>query len=510
MKDERLDILFSAYVDGVLAPGEKLELDEQLRSSASARRAFWDHSRMHSVIHEVEQRNALTEPEEIEEHPHPHAWNPVGYLRSRWQRSWWPIGISGVAWIILAAFFAQSMIAKKAALPKRVYVGELSHELNAVWAADSESIAAHQPVPLGTLHLRSGTVEIALVKGVLLAVQGPAKFEFHSPDRLALTEGRLCATVLGQAHGFTVETPSAKIVDLGTRFGVQVDANGVTEAHVFEGKIDVTSDRIVPKNKAQKRFTENNAVRIDPVKKNVLMLRSDAGRFPHPEHLTDNLLADSSFDSGIEPAPDGLPAKFGAWGGDYCCLTGVELGIAPQSGAAMLRFLRGDNTRTNGETHPNSELWQLVDLRPHKKQMSGGRVEAELSCHFNHAAGELGSGQRFGMNVFAFRGKLGDPDALWAKRNTTALGHAHAEMLTDDAPATWQRLDAKMPLPADADFLIVQIYAGSRDGLTADRPQLSGNYADNAQLRLRFAMQPARLAITGTGVRVPAAGDARR
>jgi len=95
MKDERLDILLSAYVDGVLAPGEKLELDEQLRSSASARRAFWDHSRMHSVIHEVEQRNALTEPEEIEEHPHPHAWNPVGYLRSHWQRSWWPIAISG-------------------------------------------------------------------------------------------------------------------------------------------------------------------------------------------------------------------------------------------------------------------------------------------------------------------------------------------------------------------------------------------------------------------------------
>ena len=510
MKDERLDILLSAYVDGVLAPGEKLELDEQLRSSASARRAFWDHSRMHSVIHEVEQRNALTEPEEIEEHPHPHAWNPVGYLRSHWQRSWWPIAISGVAWIILAAFFAQSMIAQKTAVPRRVFVGELSHELDAVWAGDSEAIAARQPVPLGTLHLQSGTVEIALVNGVLLAVQGPAKFEFHSPDRLALTEGRLSATVLGQAHGFTVETPAAKVVDLGTRFGVQADANGVTEVHVFEGKIDVTFDKVVQKIKAPKRLTENNAVRIDPVKKTVLAFKSDPSRFPQPEHLTDNLLADSSFESGTEPAPDGLPTKFGAWGGDYCCLTSVELGIAPQSGRAMLRFLRGDNTRTNGETHPNSELWQLVDLRTHKKPMSAGRVEAELSCHFNRAAGDIGSGQRFGMNVFAFRGKLGDPDALWARRSTTALGHAHAEMLTDDAPATWQRLDAKMPLPADADFLIVQIYAGSRDGLSAEQPQLSGNYADNAQLRLRFAMQPAKLAKTGTSARPPVTGEEKR
>ncbi len=485
MKDERLNVLLSAYLDGALAPDEKLELEGQLRSSASARTEFWDHARMHAVLHEVEQRHAIDHPEDADETKR-RGESPVDFLRSRWRPSWLPIALSAVAWLILAAFLVRNMAQQKAVAPKRVYVGELRHDLDAVWAGDSPQIAVHQPLKVETLHLQSGAVEIALVSGALIAIQGPAKFEFRSADRIVLVQGRIGVTAPSQARGFTVETPSLKVVDRGTRFGVSVDADGVAEAEVFEGKVDVFPNRdVVKKSTGPQRITENHAVRVDPAKKEMLAIKSDPNRFPQPERLTDNLLNDPSFEAGADPAPDGLPSKFGEWGGDFCHVTGAELGIQPQTGKAMLRFLRGDNTRSNGETHPNSELWQMIDLRPHKKLMAKARVEAELSCYFNHVAGEPGSSQRFGMNVFAFRGTPGDPDELWARRNKVAVGRAHAEMLTDDMPATWQRLDGKMPVPAGADFLIVQIYASNREGLTAEQPVLVGNYADSAMLRLR-------------------------
>jgi hypothetical protein len=472
----------------VLAPEEKLELEGELRTSAAARREFWAYTRMHAVVHEVEKRNALIVPEESDEYQPERDSTLLDFLRSCWRPKSLPIALSGVAWIILAAFLAQNFLKQKTATPKRQFVGELRHDLEAEWAGDSPTIDVHQPVQAETLHLKSGAVEIALVNGIIIAIQGPAKFEFLSADRLVLKQGRVCANVPREARGFTVETPASTVVDRGTRFGVRVEENGVTEADVFEGKIDVSPDKsAIKKQTSPQRITDNQAVLIDPVKKSMLVLKSDPNRFPQPERLTDNLLADPDFESGIEPAPDGLPTKFGQWGGDFCHLTGMEMGIQPQSGRSMLRFLRGDNTRSNGETHPNSELWQIVDLRPYKKLMASGRVDAELSCYFNRVAGEDGSAQRFGMNMFAFRGALGDPDSLWARRNKAAVGSAHPEMITDDTPATWQRLEAKMPLPADADFLIVQIYAGSVDGLTAEQPVLAGTYADSAVLRLRVA-----------------------
>ncbi|MCG8617652.1 MAG: FecR family protein, partial [Desulfobacterales bacterium] len=42
-----------------------------------------------------------------------------------------------------------------------------------------------------------------------------------------------------EAYRFTVNTPTAKVVDLGTEFGVEVAENGATRATVFDGKIEL-------------------------------------------------------------------------------------------------------------------------------------------------------------------------------------------------------------------------------------------------------------------------------
>src|SRR5690606_19090519 len=60
---------------------------------------------------------------------------------------------------------------------------------------------------------------------------------FESAMKLHLPFGRLAAEVPPSAKGFTVVTPTGNAIDLGTRFGVDVPAQGHAEIHVFEGEV---------------------------------------------------------------------------------------------------------------------------------------------------------------------------------------------------------------------------------------------------------------------------------
>ena len=87
------------------------------------------------------------------------------------------------------------------------------------------------------LSLKSGLAQLTFESGAKLILQGPAEFLVRSEMQGTLEVGKLSAVVPQQAHGFTVRTPSAEIVDLGTEFGVEVDEDSHTEVHVFEGEV---------------------------------------------------------------------------------------------------------------------------------------------------------------------------------------------------------------------------------------------------------------------------------
>ena len=91
-----------------------------------------------------------------------------------------------------------------------------------------------------TLVIDEGLVEIQFADGARTVLEGPATFVIRGRNAGSLTLGRLAAVVPPEARGFAVETPSARVVDLGTEFGVWVDDRGRVEAHVFGGQIGVT------------------------------------------------------------------------------------------------------------------------------------------------------------------------------------------------------------------------------------------------------------------------------
>jgi hypothetical protein len=98
--------------------------------------------------------------------------------------------------------------------------------------------------------LKQGIVRIAFDGGAEAVLEAPAVIKLQGSDRMSLYSGRLYAVVPGPAAGFIVDTPSARIVDLGTEFGVDVDAADIVRTEVYKGRVAMRlgSDKAISKD----------------------------------------------------------------------------------------------------------------------------------------------------------------------------------------------------------------------------------------------------------------------
>jgi len=94
-----------------------------------------------------------------------------------------------------------------------------------------------------------GLATIQFDSGAEVVLEAPARLTLVDPMNCILAHGTAVAEVGDSAKGFTIRTPSARVIDHGTRFAVNVDpASGATQTQVFDGLVEVepsgTSGRI--------------------------------------------------------------------------------------------------------------------------------------------------------------------------------------------------------------------------------------------------------------------------
>lgn len=107
-----------------------------------------------------------------------------------------------------------------------------------LWQNPNGSYAVASHVRSGqTLALERGQIELTYESGAKLMLTGPTEFLVERKGG-KLRRGELVARVPQAGHGFTIETPYGKVIDLGTEFGVVVDDFGVSQVSVFEGKVE--------------------------------------------------------------------------------------------------------------------------------------------------------------------------------------------------------------------------------------------------------------------------------
>jgi hypothetical protein len=163
---------------------------------------------------------------------------PLPPRRFRWGRLSLAVAIAAAVLLAVSAawwlpFFAGRPKVEPEAAPE---IAWLINAQNCRWEDGGAPAGAMGPGKV--LRLAQGLAELHFQNGVCLVLQGPARLELLSDNRVRLLLGALAARVPEGARGFEVLSPGGSVVDLGTEFGVRVAEDGTTRMHVFRGEIE--------------------------------------------------------------------------------------------------------------------------------------------------------------------------------------------------------------------------------------------------------------------------------
>ena len=147
---------------------------------------------------------------------------------------------------------------------KMEIVGRITGMADVKWADINASTETGNGVLLGRKYvLSSGLMEITYDTGAKVILQGPVTYEVESKNGGFLPIGKLTGKVeVEAAKGFSVRTPTATVTDLGTEFGVEVGKTGITETHVFLGKVRLERHGQVG-NFSKRTLVAGEAARLD-------------------------------------------------------------------------------------------------------------------------------------------------------------------------------------------------------------------------------------------------------
>ncbi len=110
------------------------------------------------------------------------------------------------------------------------------------------------------IRVTQGKLNLRYPCGTKVVLHSPAAYQLISDKGALILLGRLTASVSEAGIGFSVVTPRATVVDLGTDFGVEVNNDGETDVVVFQGKVDVEyhDDRV-----STQRLNKGEAVHLE-------------------------------------------------------------------------------------------------------------------------------------------------------------------------------------------------------------------------------------------------------
>jgi type IV secretory pathway VirB2 component (pilin) len=392
--------------------------------------------------------------------------------------------IAGAVWVFYPAGHQPGLIDLATAGCK------ITDSLEAHWSGAAAQLRTGEILPAGQLRLDSGVVELAFASGARAAVEGPAELNVIDRNTVELRLGKISAEVPRNAVGFTVKAPNATVVDLGTRFGVDAKAKDASEVDVFEGKVRVMQGRDTNAPDNDWNLTKNMAMVLDR-RGGATAAAPPESAFPQPSRVVAVHPVNGGFDVVSLAKLGGFPADEGFWTGPAFELTGPAGGVRPAQGGGMLQFF---SPPRQDATPVDSVVWQVVDMRgaPQDFITANGTVDLKAWVQFNRVAGDAHSASKFRISIAAFRGPPGDAAALWAKRNETALAYGEKEIITDNNPRTWEKVEAATKISAMADFAVIEVRAIAPKDTPPGIDPFPGHFADLIDAKVCLPLQPSR------------------
>ena len=112
----------------------------------------------------------------------------------------------------------------------------LRKTIDVIWPNDEQGVIDGSLLPPGGFAFSGGIAVIDFFCGATLVVEGPAQLDVISDWVVLVKNGRIEATVPPAAQGFTVKAAGTDIIDLGTRFALDM-SEGKSQVAVIDGKV---------------------------------------------------------------------------------------------------------------------------------------------------------------------------------------------------------------------------------------------------------------------------------
>ena len=286
MSDElRLEHLVSEMCNGSLGAEGYDELQTLLGECAELRSAYWAMIAIHADLEwdlagkeSFRNEQASLVLADAEQDPATTVASCIGSVGSASRWMWTPAIAVGLVVVLLGAWSLRYL--DEAELSDRlVEPAQLASEQTPVvarlaalapdsrWSIGRPGDRNPDDLRLGdAVWVEEGIVEMRLDDGTVGELRAPAILQLLTADRVRLLSGKIKVNAPARAQGFTVETPSAEVVDLGTVFSVEAADTG-TDLVVYSGKVDLKIPSAVlngsPSPAITRRFTTGEAVRVD-------------------------------------------------------------------------------------------------------------------------------------------------------------------------------------------------------------------------------------------------------
>ena len=147
--------------------------------------------------------------------------------------------LSLVAAAMLIAFLGVSLLQMKSSQAGKS-IASISKTENCKWLNSSLPTNVGSELSAGKLSLEAGLATLKFSSGAEVVLEAPASIELINEMHCRILDGTVLAKVPESAHGFIIDTPTARTIDHGTEFLVSYNAKSEQSlVEVLEGEVEV-------------------------------------------------------------------------------------------------------------------------------------------------------------------------------------------------------------------------------------------------------------------------------
>tara|TARA_R110000850_G_scaffold87045_2_gene187371 strand:+ start:69103 stop:70752 length:1650 start_codon:yes stop_codon:yes gene_type:complete len=250
--DNQTILLIDAFLQGTISDQQQAELERLLASDSEQRQLYIDYMQVHNGL--TTWANETTEPATWI--PQPASETQPSQRKSPRFLLMLVSSLVAATLLLSLAYYAgwntradsSSAIAElsidqpadETSQPQTDHIALLTQAVGVEWDTN-RNLQAGAGLSAGWLKLKQGTIQVELISGASILIEGPAAVKLISPLKAFCQFGKVRASVPEQAHGFTMETSRLNVVDLGTEFTLSLDQSGSGQVQVIDGKVELHS-----------------------------------------------------------------------------------------------------------------------------------------------------------------------------------------------------------------------------------------------------------------------------